>query len=177
MSNEIELSEMTRQGRFLSLLDGLAQLSAFVGMVVLLLISLATTTNVLMRWLFAAPLNGVGDVSNLATIIAISAALPLCLVHQGNIKVDLLGKALGAKSHRWLNAFGALILLLFVGGIAWQLTIFAGGKTTAGETTWILGWKVAPWWWGAVFWFWLSVICQAAVVYKLVFNIEGAQNG
>jgi len=162
--------------KILRLLDRAAQVSAFIGMLVLLFISLAVTANVLMRWLFGSPLNGVGDLSGLATIIAISAALPLCLTHQGNINVDLLGKAMGGPINRTLDAFGAFVLLLFVAGIAWQLVGFAQGKMTAGETTWILGWKVAPWWWAAVGWFWLSVLCQAAVLYRIVFPGTGADH-
>lgn len=172
MAGSFEQTNSVQHGRILKALETLAELSAFVGMIVLILISLAVTGNVLMRWLFAAPLNGVGDLSNLGTVIALSAALPSCLAHQGNIKVDLLGKSIGGRTGRYLDGFGALILLLFVAGMAWQLTLFAGGKTAAQETTWILGWKVAPWWWGAVGWFWLSVLCQAAVVYQLLFNAK-----
>lgn len=146
------------------MLDNVAEFSAFIGMIVLLLISLAVTANVLMRWLFASPINGVGDITNLATIIAISAALPLCLAHQGNIKVDLLGGGLGSRARQKLDAFGAFVLLLFVAGMAWQLTIFAHGKMMAGETTWLLGLNVAPWWWASAGWFWLSTLCQTAAV-------------
>lgn len=172
MTNKLDRVTPSFGSKILKLLDILAQLSAFVGMIVLILISLAVTINILMRWLFAAPVNGVGDVSNLATIIALSAALPLCLTHQGNIKVDLLGRAFGRTPTRILDAFGAFVLLLIVAGMAWQLTLFAGDKMTAGEKTWILGWKVAPWWWVAVGWFWLSALCQGAVVCKLSLNIR-----
>jgi len=161
-----------RGRRLLILLDRLAELSAFVGMLALLFISLAVTVNVLLRWLFAYPINGLNDLTSLATIIAISAALPLCLAHQGNIKVDLAGKALGRREARVLDSFGALVLLLVVAGMAWQLSIFANGKMAAGETTWLLGWPVAPWWWAAVSWFWLSVLCQIGVVVRLALGIE-----
>lgn len=172
MKEERDFAARALRTRFLSLLENVAQLSAFVGMVVLLLISIGVTLNVLMRWLFASPIDGIGDVSNLATIIAISAALPLCLAHQGNIKVDLLGVALGPRFREWLDAFGAFILLLFVAGMAWQLTIFAHGKMMAGETTWLLGLNLAPWWFASAAWFWLSTLCQAAIVYKLLSETE-----
>lgn len=150
----------------------IARTGAILGFVALVLLALAMTGNIGLRWLFAAPVHGVDDLARLVTAIAVASALPVCLIERGNISVDALGLALsrvaGPWGHRLLEAFGALLTLALVAAMCRQLALFAAENTRAGATTLVLGWPTGPFWHVVTVFFALAVLAQAVVVIALV---------
>ena len=60
------------------------------------------------------------------------------------LRIDLLARWLTGRVAAWLDALGALLLLLFFCILAWRIGIFAGNLMDQGRTTVILGWPQAP---------------------------------
>lgn len=69
----------------------LARVLALVGFTGLLVLALMTTSDVLMRWLFKAPLQGVNDVSSVVMAVVIAACIPANLAMKQNIRVEVFG--------------------------------------------------------------------------------------
>lgn len=158
----------------------LSQASAFIGAGALLLLSLAITGNILMRWLFAAPIHGVDDMAYLITATAIAAAAPLCFLRRGNIRVDFLGRFLSGTwkgSYGILEAFGGLFALAIVGLMTWQLALFASENSAAGATTLVLGWPSGPWWWAVTIFFGLTTFTQLVAIITALFATSEARDG
>lgn len=119
---------------------------AVVGFVALLVVSLTTMLDVLLRWIANAPIKGLHDINGLAIAIVIAACFPLVVAERRNISIRFLGEALGARANRWLEALGSGMLLAFVAAIGWQLALYTAGLAEAGRTTWHLRIPVTPYW-------------------------------
>jgi len=115
--------------------------------VVLLLVAIATMLDVLLRWLFKLPIPGLGEISALFTAIVVAACFPMLIAQRGNVTISMVGTALGKRTTRVLDVFGALMSALFFSAMAWQYVRFSAEMTGAGESTPILRWAVGPWWW------------------------------
>lgn len=122
---------------------GLA-LSAALG---LLVVALATMVDVLLRWLFKLPIPGLGEISALFTAVVVAACFPMLIANRGNVTIRLIGSALGARSARVLDSFGALVSALFFCAMTYQYVLYSAEITGAGESTPILRWPAGPWWW------------------------------
>ena len=119
---------------------------AIVGLLGLLVISISTMVDVLLRWIANAPFKGLNDINVLAVVIVIAACLPLVVAERQNITIRFLGGALGPAISRWLDAFGSALLLAYVGVLGWQLALYTADLAEAGRTTWFLLLPVTPSW-------------------------------
>ena len=139
-------------------------LSATAG---LLLVALATMVDVLLRWLFRAPIPGLGEISALFTAVIVSACFPMLIAQRGNVTIRFVGSVLGPRIARVLDAFGALVCAVFFSAMTWQYLRFSIEMTGAGESTPILRWPVGPWWWVVTL-----MITIAALIAYVVFVRE-----
>lgn len=137
---------------------------ALVGLAGLLIIATATLIDVLSRWLFAAPIAGVYDLSTLFIAVAMAACFPAALASRQNIQVTFLASLLPARVDRALDLFSSLVTLAFFVLLAWQLVIYSGELIDSGETSFILEVPIAPWWVVATALFALCVPVQLVVV-------------
>ena len=123
-----------------------SQVVALIGLAGLLALAFATVADVLMRWLFNSPITGVRDASSLFVAIVIAASLPSSINAGSNITIRFLGKALGRPWEVSLDIFGNFVTFLTLAAMSWQFWLYAKELGLAKETTWVLGWPVAPWW-------------------------------
>jgi len=123
-----------------------ARVISLIGLVGLLVLSVITVGEVLLRWLFKYPIPGVYDLSQLVVIIVIASCLPLVCAERNHITVRLLGTVLGKRANDLLEAFGALITMIIFGLMAWQLWIYASELAASNQTTWLILMPVSPWW-------------------------------
>ena len=128
-------------------LEPAANVAAAAGVVVLLLLSLAVVADVLMRWLFRAPILAVADLAPLVTAAAVAACFPAAVARRQHIAVTALGERLGGRTQRLLDLGAALCVLAFFGLAAWQLALHAGQLSAAKETTLVLRLPSGPAWW------------------------------
>ena len=127
---------VTRVTRFLAL----------IGLAALLALALATVLDVMLRWLFNSPIVGLNDTYSLFMALIIASSFPLCFARRGNITIRFIGNALGPRARDVLDAFGNLVTFVIFSLMAWQLWLYTNTVARDGETTWILGWPVSPWW-------------------------------
>lgn len=138
---------------------------AVIGFLGLLVASVITLLDVVMRFLFSQPIEGWDDMSELVFAIAIVAAFPAGLLQGHNITIRFLGAGLGTRPTYWLELFGALLTFLFIAGIAWQFVVLVFEYRANGDTTMtaeILTW---PWWTVAMLVVAFCVPIQAVVLH------------
>jgi TRAP-type transport system small permease protein len=128
-------------------LESLALVIALVASACLLVVALATMADVLLRWLFKAPIHGLNDMSALVTAVVVAGCFPMLLTRRGNVTIRLLGSWLGPRTSRVLDSFGALVTAVFFALMTWQYIRYSAEMTQANEATPILRWPVGPWWW------------------------------
>jgi len=73
--------------------------------------------------------------------------LPAALIERYHISIEFLGKWFGPRLHLVFDVLAALITLGFFTLMSWQFIHYTQELAAAGETTWIIGIIVAPYWW------------------------------
>lgn len=144
--------------------NSVARLCAVLGMLALLSFILMTNFDVLMRWLFNSPINGVSDVGPLVVAIVTAAFFPLALTERCHVSMGFLGDLLGPRTRLWLDAFAALVTWAFFVLLAWQLVRYAVELHRLGETTWVVQIPIAPWWFAVGLFMVACAVVQLAVV-------------
>ncbi|MDP2330688.1 MAG: TRAP transporter small permease subunit [Reyranella sp.] len=146
---------------------------AWLAVFALLVVSLAVTLDVALRFLFDAPIHGLEDIVALAMIVAVVACFPAGFALGSNITVRFAGRALGGRWNAWLETFGQFVSLAFVSAVAWQLVVNVGD--IGGRTTFMLQWPVAPAWYAAAGLAILAALAQALVaICHLLAAVVGA---
>lgn len=120
---------------------------ALFGLIILLLFALFIMGDILMRWLFSAPYEGVVDLSRVLLPVIVSTCFPIALLQRQHITIRFLGSALGPRRETWFDLFGASALLLFFVLVAWQFVLHTADLQAVGEYTWVIQLPMAPWWW------------------------------
>jgi TRAP-type C4-dicarboxylate transport system permease small subunit len=108
---------------------------ALVAGVILLGVSLATVADALLRYLFARPLPGTFEATELLLAIVIFFALPYTCLTDGHVSVDMLTSRLGRRGQHAVIAVNALITAALLGLITaqmWDLgrDVLATSRTT-----------------------------------------------
>ncbi len=142
--------------------ERISRLFCLVGLAALIGLAFATVADVLMRWLFNAPITGVRDTASLFVAVVIACAFPISLIKKAHIVIGFIRNLLGHRGKIAVTVFGHLITLLIFSLIAWQLWLYTDQLAVEKETTLVLGWPIAPWWRG------LSIIMVFCVPVQLV---------
>ena len=140
------------------LADRITRWITVVGFTILIMVALVTMADVLLRWLFNAPLEGLEDINRYTFAVVIATCLPAGLIQGHNVTIRFLGSALGRRGSLWLEALGALATLVFFGLMAWRFVVFA--REEAGRYTLTLEMATAPWWWAVAVLLALAVAAQ-----------------
>jgi TRAP-type C4-dicarboxylate transport system permease small subunit len=125
---------------------GWCRMVAIVGLGGLLVVSVTTMLDVLLRWIANAPIRGLNDINGLAVAVVIATCFPLVVAERQNISIRFLGAAVGARGSLWLDALGSAALLAFVAAMGWQLALHTADLAESGRTTWDLRLSVTPAW-------------------------------
>lgn len=144
--------------------DAVTRWTAFLGLFALLIVAFATVADVLMRWLFQSPIEGLDDLSHLAFAVVIVACFPAGLLQGHNITIRFLGSAFGRAGTHWLEVLGALLTLVFFSMIAWQCVVYTIDARSSGDTTMTVELITWPWWLFATAVLILCVPVQVAVL-------------
>ncbi len=120
-----------------------AGLSIGVGLVSLIV---AIILDVTMRWLFNSPITGVRDLSSLFIAVIVSGFFGLLLRQEGNISIRFLGKLLGQRWEIILDLAANVLTMAVMALATYYLWQYAEYLADNGETTQVLGWRMAPWW-------------------------------
>jgi TRAP-type C4-dicarboxylate transport system permease small subunit len=120
----------------------LAELFAYAGGAIFVVIALLSVGSIVSRALWARPLPGDYELVQYAGAVFVSLCLPLTQLGRANIIVDFFTVRTRASTRSALDAFGALLLAAVMALLAWRLGVGTLGMREAGETTTVLGWPL-----------------------------------
>lgn len=147
-------------GRLTGRLTHILALAGFAG---LLILAMMVALDILLRFFFDYPLQGVNDVSAVVMAVVIAACIPKCLMLKQNISIEVLGSMSPRPVQLLLNLFASAAVLVFFVLMVWQFIPYSAAITASGEKTWVLGWPVGPWWWVSTAFLSVAVLAQALV--------------
>jgi TRAP-type C4-dicarboxylate transport system permease small subunit len=154
-----------------------ARLCAVFGMLALVAFLLMTNVDVLMRWLFNSPVNGVSDLGPLIVAVVTAAFFPFVLAERYHVSIGFFGALLGPRARLWLEALAALVTWVFFALLAWQIVRYTVELHQQGQTTWVVQLPVAPWWAVVSFFIVACVAVQAGVVVADLSRAIGGRDG
>ena len=143
---------------------------ALIGAVAVIVIAASITGDVVMRWIFNAPILAVDDLNRYNIAIVIASFFPLCLVGKHLVTIRFLGRALGVRSHLWLEVFGASITLFAMVLYSWQFILFALRVTENGLASGVLEVPQWPWWWVVAAVVFIAAMVQVGVLVHAVYQ-------
>ncbi|WP_121066244.1 TRAP transporter small permease [Chachezhania antarctica] len=147
-----------------------SELAAGVGLVGLMILSVATMADVIMRAVFSDPIYGLSDLIEIVTPPIVASCLPVALAARQNITIRFLGRALPSRMGQGVELFGQLAVLCVVTGIAWQVSAYAWNMYDHGQVTWLLHLPAWP------SWFLTSLLIVACVPIQLLVVAETVSN-
>jgi len=143
---------------------------ALVGTAVLLFACAVISIDVVLRWLFAAPVVGRADIEKLAIAVALVMGFPAVLLNDRGVTVRALGGFIGRYSPAGrlaVRGFGILCSAVFFGIGAWQLIRYTVDANQARETMLTLPIPVWPFWAVVSFGLILSVLASIGALFRL----------
>ena len=105
------------------ILESLAKFCAILAGVLLTVITLMTCASLIGRNTIGATLAGDFELTGVAAGAAIALFLPWCQLRRGNIIVDFFTAKASDQTNTRLDRFGALLLALALGLLAWRATV------------------------------------------------------
>ncbi len=137
---------------------------AMLGLVGLVTLSLITIASVMSRWLLSHPLEWVEDVYRLLIAVVIASFFPSAYAQRGHIAIHFLSLVLSEGARKFVAVFASIVTFLFTIVLGWQLIRYTQEMWETGETTWLLGINVTPWWIIATAFLLVSIPVQLIVV-------------
>ncbi|MEX2453067.1 MAG: TRAP transporter small permease subunit [Rhodospirillaceae bacterium] len=141
---------------------------AMIGVGGMLIVAVATLGDVLARWLFNAPFEGLEDIRKLVFAVVIASCFPAALAHGQNVTIRFLGKWLGAPATRYLELLGQSLVLFIFAMMALRLQVYAADLVDRGIGSLTYQFLEGPWWVAVAILFWVAAAVQATVVVRCV---------
>ena len=101
-------------------LEALAKACAVLAGALLTVITLMTCASLIGRNTVGITLAGDFELTGVVAGAAIALFLPWCQLKRGNIIVDFFTSSASARTNAWFDRFGALLLALSIGLMAWR---------------------------------------------------------
>jgi TRAP-type C4-dicarboxylate transport system permease small subunit len=121
------------------ILHRLAVLFAKTGCLAACVVALLTVSSVTGRALVSRPIPGDVELTQFGIALCIALCLPWAQLRGSNIIVDFFTQNTPVRTRSRLDAFGALLLAVMVGVLAWRTAAGAVAVHDSNETTMILG--------------------------------------
>lgn len=128
-------------------IQGLARVTAIIGGIVLVFLTILTVVSITGRSLIPfglGPVPGDFELVESLTAFAVFAFLPWCQLNRGHATVDLFTSMLPASANRIIDFITEILMTVIIVVIAWRLWAGMQDKMRYTETTFILQYPV--WW-------------------------------
>jgi tripartite ATP-independent transporter DctM subunit len=89
--------------------------------------------------------------------------MPAGLAGGVNLKVDILARWFTGRTQAWLDALGALLLLILFVILTWRIWVFADNLLQQGRTTLILRWPLPPFMYTVAILLGIGTLVQAVI--------------
>ena len=151
-------------GGFLEALDRrcaiVTQRVAFIGVLAMLFVAFTTIADVLMRWFFNSPIDGLSEIEGMALAVAVAGCFPAGAALRVNLTIDLIGNRVSPRVLAWLKALGGLALLVFYAFVAWRIGEYALKLGARGAETVYVRLPIAPFMWAVAGFLAISALVQ-----------------
>lgn len=141
----------------------LAELSALCGMIAILVIMLYSVTDVVLRYLFNAPLPGAVDVVGYGLGFAVAAVMPYGFVNRDHVSMELLLGFAPRRGRTAIEASVCLVSTVCMGVLTQRIWLYAADRRMVGDRMWILQVEVWPVWYAIATFFSLAVLSLAVM--------------
>ncbi len=111
----------TYAGKALAVLDRAARVIAYAAGALLVLLALLTVADVLLRWLWNAPIYGAQDLSEMGLVLVVFGSIAYCGRAGGHVAVDLFVGWLGRAGRRVTDTLVRLASIAIFAVLAWQM--------------------------------------------------------
>lgn len=115
---------------------------------------------------------GFSDYGEAIYPIVIATCFPAALLRGTNVSVTMLGTALGRRAGAWLEAFAAIVTLVFFAILVWQFVKFTGSLGGRTSRTGVL--TLQPFWWVATA---ITALCLPVQLWVTAVRIRCAITG
>src|SRR5262245_54511463 len=136
---------------------------AFIGVLGMLGAAAVTVLDVLLRWFAGTAITALNEITAVAFAVAVAACMPAGLAGGVNLKVDILARWFTGRTQAWLDALGALLLLILFAILTWRIWVFADSLRQQGRTTLILRWPLPPFMYAVSILLGIGTLVQAVV--------------
>jgi C4-dicarboxylate transporter, DctM subunit len=136
---------------------------AFIGVLGMLGAAAVTVLDVLLRWLAGTAITALNEITAVTFAVAVAACMPAGLAGGVNLKVDILARWFTGRTQAWLDALGALLLLILFAILTWRIWMFADSLRVQGRTTLILRWPLPPFMYAVSILLGIGTLVQAVV--------------
>ena len=154
----------TAAGGFLESLDRrstmVTQRVAFIGVLAMLFIAFTTISDVLLRWIFNAPIDGLSEIEGMALAVAVAGCFPAGAALRVNLTIDLIGNRVSPAVLAWIKSLGSLALLVFYVLIAWRIGEYAFKLGSRDAETVYVHLPIAPFMWTVATFLAISALVQ-----------------
>lgn len=137
---------------------------AITGVFGLFILTIVTLVDVAMRNGLGYPILGLNELFVVFGGASVVAFLPFGIASRHLLTVRFIGNMVGSFGSSVLDYLANLVTLGFFGLLTWRVYIFMQNVLVSGETTFLLGWAIGPWWVWAVFCLTISFVAQACVL-------------
>lgn len=149
--------------------------AAVIGLICLLVMSVAILSDALTRTFFNAPIYGLSDLMEVIAPVIVASCFPVTLASMQNISIRFLGRSLPVRPGQLLELFGQTAALLVMAGIVWEVGRYTKGLIDHGQFTWLLGIPIWPSWIVSTALFMLCLPIQAIVVTRVFRNFTSGR--
>jgi tripartite ATP-independent transporter DctM subunit len=126
----------------------------------MLVVAFATTADVLLRWLFNNPIDGLNEIVGMGMAVAVSATFPAGAAQRVNLTIDVLHARVSERTLAWLKVFASVLLLLFYVMLSWRIGIYAMKLQARGAETVYVQLPMAPFIWSVAVFLGVSALVQ-----------------
>ena len=132
--------------RFFSWIEKLAWLLGIIGVSALILMVLAISADVVCRYFFNSPIDGVRDLQQLFNAFIVSAMMPILIRCDGNITINFIDYVKKPKFLKVIRIIAHLAAFVLLCLLTYRLWGHAAYMAANNELTIILLRPIAPWW-------------------------------
>ncbi|SEP03323.1 Tripartite ATP-independent transporter, DctQ component [Salinihabitans flavidus] len=151
-----------------------SEIAAAIGLLGLLILSVATFADVIMRGMFSKPIYGLSDLIEIITPPVVASCFPVALAARQNITIRFLGRGLRTRAGQAVELFGQGVTLIVILGIVWRVGDYSWNIFDNAQVTWLLQIPAWPSWFLTTLLLAACIPIQCFVVLETVVNLKQA---
>ena len=116
------------------------------GLLVLFANACVVVLDVVLRWVFLAPIDRFSDVSSVIFYLAAASCIPVVTAEQRNITIRVFGGLPNRRLPAVIDAVAAAIVAVVLALIVWQIAVYTRELAENGRTLAQIPVQIAPFW-------------------------------